>query len=279
MYYFEDMIEEIEKDLLTELDVSELAQKMNMSVYEFRRIFTFITKIPLGEYVRKRRLSLAAIALSKGEVGIAEIAGKCGYDSPSSFSRAFKDFHGISPSDVANGAKPLRLLTKISVEITAKGCRDIAYELRHEAAYTVRGLSASSPLSDTECCEEVWSRFNGSPYAEIMASQYDKLYAVYENARDTVKCYIGVQEDENAKAFPDCISLPEGDWACFTLHTTEDSVVNEFYNNVLVQWCASTGYKRDLGTPNVEVFPADMSEDGFAWEIRIPVKKEGQTHA
>ena len=63
MCYFEDIIERIEQNLTGEINISALARMANMSVYEFRRIFTFVAKIPINEYIRKRRLSLAALEL------------------------------------------------------------------------------------------------------------------------------------------------------------------------------------------------------------------------
>ena len=85
IYFFEDIIEEIENNLTTEINISSLAKKANMSVYEFRRIFTFVAKIPINEYIRKRRLSLAAIELSQEKSNVTKVAIKCGYDTASSF--------------------------------------------------------------------------------------------------------------------------------------------------------------------------------------------------
>ena len=82
MYYFENVIDEIENNITENIDVEALAKKANLSVYEFRRIFTFITKISLGEYIRKRRLSLAAIELYEDKKSVTDLAVKYGYDSP-----------------------------------------------------------------------------------------------------------------------------------------------------------------------------------------------------
>ena len=97
MYFFEDIIEEIEQGLTSDINISVLAKKANLSVYEFRRIFTFIAKIPINEYIRKRRLSLAAVELNQGNCSVSDVALKYGYDTASSFSRAFKEATGFSP--------------------------------------------------------------------------------------------------------------------------------------------------------------------------------------
>lgn len=269
MYYFENIIEELEKNMTQDIDVKALAQEANMSVYEFRRIFTFITKIPFGEYVRKRRLSLAALELYEGRKKVTDLFVKYGYDSPSSFSRAFKDFHGISPSECMSGNGNFRLLTRLNTEIITTGGMDITYSIYKRQGFTVSGFYDISNMTDSECCEDVWNHFYNSEYAGKICSEADKIYAVYDNGKDFVKCYIGIVEGD----YTDSIFIPETEWACFRLVGTDDDYVNKFYNNVLNQWFSSSGYIKNNKIPNIEVFPSDMSEENFEWEIWIPVKK------
>ena len=94
---FNEIIDYIEQHLTEEINTASLARLANMSVYEFRRIFAFIAGIPLGEYIRKRRLSAAAEELLSTDETISSVAARYGYDSPASFSRSFKAFHGLSP--------------------------------------------------------------------------------------------------------------------------------------------------------------------------------------
>lgn len=269
MYYFENIIDEIENNITKDIDVKALAQKVNMSVYEFRRIFTFITKISLGEYIRKRRLSLAAIELYEGGGSITDLSEKYGYDSPSSFSRAFKSFHGISPAEVVNGNNNFKLLTRINTEITTNGGRDVSYSVFKKTGFTVSGFCGKSNMTDTECCEDVWNNFYKWENAEKLCRENDKIYAVYNSGNDFVNCYIGVVDGN----FADKIDIDEAEWACFKLIGTDDNYVNAFYKDILNQWFLSTGYVKNNDVPNIEVFPSDMSDDDFEWEIWIPVKK------
>lgn len=269
MYYFEDIIDEIEKNITEDINVNALAKKANMSVYEFRRIFTFITKIPFGEYVRKRRLSLAALELYESSETVTSLSIKYGYDSPSSFSRAFKEFHGISPSDVLHGNNSFKLLTRISTEIKTTGGKDILYSVFKKQDFTVSGFCGTSNMTDTECCEVVWNNFYNSEYAEKICGGSDKLYAVYDNSSNVVNCCIGTI----GTSYPDCMYIPATEWASFKLTRTDDEYVNGFYNDILNQWFSSVGYVKNNEIPNIEVFPADMSEGDFEWEIWIPVKQ------
>jgi len=90
-------MEYIENNLSSKIDYNLAAQLMNCSEGEFRRIFSFLTRIPLSEYVRNRRLTVAASDIQNGEK-IIDIAVRYGYESQAAFSRAFSKFHGLAPS-------------------------------------------------------------------------------------------------------------------------------------------------------------------------------------
>lgn len=97
----EKAIDYIECNLTQELIYSDISKEVYTSEYHFLRMFSFITGVTLGEYIRKRRLFLAGLDIIKGE-NIIDVASKYCYDNPDSFSKAFKDFHGVLPSEVKN---------------------------------------------------------------------------------------------------------------------------------------------------------------------------------
>ncbi|MCM1992262.1 methyltransferase domain-containing protein [Oceanirhabdus seepicola] len=90
-------MEYIENNLSNKIDYNSAAQFMNCSEWEFRRIFSFLAQIPLSEYVRSRRLTMAALDIQKG-AKIIDIAQRYGYESQAAFSRAFSKLHGLAPS-------------------------------------------------------------------------------------------------------------------------------------------------------------------------------------
>ncbi len=268
MYYFEDLIEEIESGIEGDIDINLLAQKMNVSVYEFRRIFTFITKMSFGEYVRKRRLSAAALELYQNKMSVTQLAGKYGYDSPSAFSRAFKEFHGISPSDAAKGNNSFRLLTRLSAKISLSGGKSMEYQIFKRDSFYISGYKGVSDIGDTECCENVWQEFYGTDISAEICQSFDSIYAAYLNKSDKVECYIGA----GCEKYAEKILIPACEWVSFKLKGCEDGYVNEFYCNI-IHWLSSADYDRDSTVPNIEVFPADMEEEDFQWEIWIPIKR------
>lgn len=58
-----DAVDYIELNLANEISYEKLAQIACCSTYHFQRMFSFITGVPLSEYIRHRRLTLAAFEL------------------------------------------------------------------------------------------------------------------------------------------------------------------------------------------------------------------------
>ena len=81
-----------------EIDYEEIGRIVVAPVALFQRIFVFISNVTIAEYVRKRRLTQAGLDLKKGNDSVIDIAFKYGFHSHSAFSRAFKEYHGITPS-------------------------------------------------------------------------------------------------------------------------------------------------------------------------------------
>jgi AraC family transcriptional regulator len=100
-------IDHMEARLCGEVDLVAAAQCVGCSSWEFQRLFSFLAHIPVGEYIRRRRLSLAAMELNQGEHKVIDVAIKYGYDSPAAFSRAFAQLFGVSPSSArSEGVRP-----------------------------------------------------------------------------------------------------------------------------------------------------------------------------
>ncbi|WP_308221543.1 helix-turn-helix transcriptional regulator [Microbacterium kunmingense] len=91
-------IDLIEKNLDGEIDVAALARAALTSEYHFRRMFSSLAGMPLSEYVRRRRMSVAAAAVVAGEP-LIDVAVRYGYGSTDAFRRAFVSVHGMTPDE------------------------------------------------------------------------------------------------------------------------------------------------------------------------------------
>jgi AraC family transcriptional regulator len=83
------------------LTVKEVARAVHLSEFHFHRVFSAHVGEPVGRYVTRRRLEIAALRLAyEPRRSITDIALSCGYSSPSNFSKAFAAYFGCSPSRV-----------------------------------------------------------------------------------------------------------------------------------------------------------------------------------
>lgn len=114
-------IDYIEDNLTGEIDLNIAARYVGCSVWEFQRIFSFLAHIAPGEYIRRRKLTLAAADIQTGNEKIIDIAMKYGYDSPAAFSRAFSQLHGVAPSLARSSGAELKACPKITFESYENG--------------------------------------------------------------------------------------------------------------------------------------------------------------
>ncbi len=92
------VIEHIDRHLDDKLDLATLASVAHFSPFHFHRLFHALVGEPLGDYIRRRRLELAAIRLrSQPDATVMQIALGVGFGSAESFSRAFRARFGLRP--------------------------------------------------------------------------------------------------------------------------------------------------------------------------------------
>jgi len=266
----DEVIDTLERDISAEPDYAALAARMALSVYEFRRIFAFVVGVPISEYLRRRRLSLAACELiSRPEMSIGEVGEKYGYATASSFSKAFSEQHGASPSACRAGECEIRIFSRPRFDFSIKAPKAHSFRVIHDTAFAVSGYSAISEHTDSCCCDRVWTDFYRLGWDERLSG--NRIYASYESDGGYVRCTLGDRvaadsADASAAYFPDCRYLS------VSMDTTDDGIVNEKYSSILYDLLPSAALRRRADLPTLEIFPKDMSEDGFIWEIRIPIE-------
>ena len=266
----DEIINDIENNITSDIDYEALASKMTLSVYEFRRIFAFVVGTPISEYVRKRRLSLAACDLmTNPKASIQEISEKYGYSTLAAFSKAFSEYHGFPPTVCQRGNCEITLFSKPKFELRIQNVDEHSFGILSDTAFTIQGYCAFSEHTDTCCCEQVWNDFYNVGKDKELSE--DKIFASYRNEQGMVKCCIG-ERVESAEATMDADIIPESRWLCVKMNTTDDDIVNQKYNALLCDLLPSTNMRRRPDMPTVEVYPRDMSEEGFEWEIRIPIE-------
>lgn len=273
----EDVIEYIEQNITSEINCDVLAGKMNLSVYEFRRIFSFIVGCPISEYIRKRRLSLAACEIMSGEnINMLDLSVKYGYNSQSAFIKAFGEQHGISPTACQRGESAIHLFTRPQFQMNIKGRETVLLHILESEDFYIQGYRGISRITDTCCCEDVWNGFYEEGMDEkLQAMGRDKeIYVAYFDRDEDVDCVIGARVQSRQECSEDfaIAKVSGGRFACFQVNTVDDEVINEEYGKIIYEYIPSANLKVREDVPTIEIFPFDMSEEGFAWEIRIPIE-------
>jgi AraC family transcriptional regulator len=145
----QNAIDFIEKRLKDEINPEMIAKEACMSAFHFQRLFSIFFGISLGEYIRNRRLSLAAEEIRLTEKKVIEIALQYGYESSESFSRAFYRYYGITPSAARSRKSDLKPFLAISVKSILSG--DNMMTDLNERGYTVK---ENQPVYHTQNMDE-----------------------------------------------------------------------------------------------------------------------------
>lgn len=124
-----DAMDYLEGHLTEEIDYEKLGKIACCSSYHFQRMFAYMAGVPLSEYIRRRKMSLAAVDLQSGNMKIIDVAGKYGYNSPTAFNRAFQSVHGMAPSAVKNEGISVKAFPPVRFKITVKGVEEMNYRI------------------------------------------------------------------------------------------------------------------------------------------------------
>jgi AraC family transcriptional regulator len=133
----------IEERLEGQIDYQAAARIACCSVHHFLRMFSFMAEVPLSEYIRRRRLTLAAFDLQSSDIKVIEVAHKYGYDSPEAFARAFAQLHGATPTSARHAGTKLKAYSRISFQISIKGAAEMNYRIEDLAGFAIVGAQES----------------------------------------------------------------------------------------------------------------------------------------
>ncbi|WP_217202128.1 helix-turn-helix domain-containing protein, partial [Streptomyces buecherae] len=139
-------LEHIEAHLDQRIEMADLARIAVTSEYHFRRLFSALAGMPLSEYVRRRRLTVAGAEVLAGERTLLEIAVRYGYGSGEAFARAFRAVHGVGPGEARRDGAPLCSQPRISFRLTVEGSSSMRYRVVEKERFHVVGRKARVPL-------------------------------------------------------------------------------------------------------------------------------------
>lgn len=271
-------IDYIEEHITEDIDYGKLAQIACCSTYHFQRMFTYVAGVSLAEYIRRRRMSLAAVDLQGSNEKIIDIGLKYGYSSPTAFSRAFQSVHGIAPSALRSEGVYVKSFPPITFKLTVKGVEELNYRIETKEAFRIVGKSF--PLN-----KEIEQNFLEVPQMwqkAVLDGTIEKIISLMNSQPQGVlgvsacgdneewRYYIAVSSSADIDSSLEEYRVPGCMWAVFPGSGTGKSI-QELERRIVTEWLPASGYEFTEG-PDVEVYlnpdPSDTQ-----YEVWIPVKK------
>ena len=142
---FNRVVDAVEEHLTEELDIAELARELGTTEYHLRRMFSSLAGMPLSEYIRRRRMTVAASDVLAGDE-LLGIAVRFGYGSTEAFARAFRSVHAVGPADVRRDGGPLRSQPQLRFRLTVEGNTTMDTRIIERPAFRLIGHSTRVPL-------------------------------------------------------------------------------------------------------------------------------------
>ena len=263
----------IEANLTEDLKIGDIARQSFLSPFYFQRIFGALCGIPVGEYIRSRRLTLAAEELAASEAKVIDIAARYGYDSPDSFNRAFQRFHGLSPSGARKAGAALRSYGPIKLTRTLEGGSMMEYKIVQKPQFTVMGVSRRfHPETSYQQIPQYWTELFGQPGFPLMG-----VYGICidDNSPDGTFEYWIADNYIPHKALPEGCGtkvIPGGLWAVFPCKL---KTLQQTNTRMWQEWLPNCREYRLSGQYDLEVYGPLCEEDpGETYvELWLPIEK------
>lgn len=275
-------IEYIENNITEEIFVEDIAKHVNISAFYFQKGFTLLCGYTITEYIRNRRLALAAGELMVDSTKVIDVAMKYGYDSPDSFTKAFSRFHGVTPSMVQKKSTMIKSFAPLKIKLSLEGGYIMEYRLTKKDNFTVVGVTKKFSYDGAKevipkFWEEHYKKGNGKYVCGMFGINIDES--------------MGNSEFEYmiADAYNPSMDVPEGfitktipafTWAIFPCRGAMPDSMKDVNKKIFSEWLPAlkeyefaAGYCIEM-YDNAEKYPKGMHDENYYTEIWIPVSKK-----
>lgn len=280
-----DALGYIEDHLDAEIDLNEVAKLACCSSFHFQRIFSYMSEVPLAEYIRRRRMTRAAFDLQNASEKVIDVSLRYGYDSPTAFNRAFQSVHGVAPSAARRQGVSLKAYHPISFKITIRGEAEMNYRIEQKEAVRIVGvkLQASWTPEKQEGFAEVpkfWAEHSQkgtiAKLCPLMDGQILGVLGVsVGDWQRTGKFdyYIAVSSNQRVPEGMYEYEIPAGTWAIFECKGKMPTAIQVLQQRIMTEWLPNSGY-RYVDAPDIELYTdGDPSSDDYLCWVWVPIKK------
>jgi AraC family transcriptional regulator len=275
----------IEANLDGEIDYQRVAQLACCSEYHFRRMFSFLSGMSLGEYIRVRRLSQAAMEVRNSSIKVIDLALKYGYDSPDAFSRAFQALHGLTPTEARREGAVLKAVPAMTFQLIISGGNEMDYRIIEKEAFNIVGLKQRIALQYHGVNPEIaamWASLTEDDILTLKAMSSMEptgLLSASVNFTDgrsegsQLDHYIGVATTEPATGKWQALAVPASTWGVFTARGKFPDALQNVWGRIYSEWFPESGYNLSPGPEILWNEGKDTSKPDYHSEIWIPIVK------
>lgn len=272
----------IEENLTEELLIEDIARHACLSPFYFQRGFAMLCGFTVGEYIRKRRLSLAGNDLMQSREKIIDIALKYGYDSPDSFTKAFIRFHGVSPTTVRKEGAMVKSFAPLKINFILKGGYTMDYKIVEKEAFTVIGIAKIFKYEEAIAkVPKLWEEFFKTGKNKNICGTYG-INMDQEMKGNEFEYMIADDYIPTAEIPEGFITkvIPKHTWAIFSCIGPSAKTLQETNQKIFMEWLPNCknyeiaeGYNIEMYT-DASQYPKGIQDEKYYGEIWIPVKKK-----
>ena len=280
------LIDEVEQNLADEIDVAGFAARSGTTEYHLRRMFSSLAGMPLSEYIRRRRMSVAAADVLAGDE-LLGIAVRFGYGSTEAFGRAFRSVHGIAPSDARRDGGPLRTQPHLRFRLTVEGNTSMDTRLTDRPAFRLIGHAARVPLIHQGVNPHIQAHIAALPLAEhgrlkaLSATEPAGLLQVSadvdpdytEGSELTYLHGVAVAADAAVPGDLAVIEVPAGTWAVFRAEGDYPAALQAVWAATASDWFPSNPWRLRPGPSIVAVLERSDDFRTATCELWMPVER------
>ncbi len=276
----------IEEHLTDEIDFKLLARMACCSEYHFKRVFSFLAGMPLGEYIRRRRLTLAVTLLRSSDKKIIDIAGLLGYDSPDAFTKAFQNMHGVTPSHSRRDNTSLKSFPPMTFQLTIQGGNTMNFRIVEKKAFQIIGVKKRITLvyqGVNNQMDSMWASFVPQDFIDLkrLANvEPNGILCVSANFTEgrtegtELDQYIGVATTNTAPDKWEVLPVDAATWAVFTAIGSFPQELQSVWGRIYSEWFPISGYELTGGPEILWNQGMDTTVPDYKSEIWIPVRKK-----
>ncbi|WP_158370691.1 AraC family transcriptional regulator [Cellulosimicrobium cellulans] len=280
------LVDLVEDHLDEELDVPRVAAALGTTEYHLRRMFSSLAGMPLSEYVRRRRMTVAAAEVVGGSGDLLGIGVRYGYGSAEAFGRAFRAVHGASPGQVRRDGGPLRTQPRLRFRLTVEGAAPMDVRLVSRPDFRLAGHAARVPLVHEGVNPAIQQHVASLPpeqHARLKAlgdAEPAGLLAVSadldpDRREGTELTYLHGVAVSDAVEVPDdldVLPVPAGSWAVFRAAGPYPETLQRVWAATATEWFPSNPWRLRPGPEVVAVLDRADDLSTATVELWLPVE-------